>query len=124
MIVVTILLGLVGLGLMVFLHELGHFVAAKLFGVEVEVFSLGWGTKMVGFTRGGTSYQISWFPIGGYCKMKGEEGLRKAMADNREEIPRESGSLFAAPGWKRILIYAAGPLFNVISALVIFTLIW
>ncbi len=70
--ILTILIGIVGLGLMVFIHELGHFIAAKINGVEVEVFSLGWGTKLVGFTRGGTTYQISWFPIGGYCKMKGE----------------------------------------------------
>ena len=68
----TWILGIIGLGIMVFIHELGHFVAAKLNGVEVEVFSLGWGPRLVGFTSKGTTYQISWFPIGGYCKMKGE----------------------------------------------------
>ena len=62
------LLGLIGLGIMVFIHELGHFVAAKINGVAVEVFSLGWGPRMVGFTRGGTTYQISWFPIGGTAR--------------------------------------------------------
>src|SRR5512137_2302704 len=104
MIVLTILLGLVGLGLMVFLHEFGHFVAAKLCGVEVEVFSLGWGSKMVGFTRGGTSYQISWFPIGGYCKMKGEEGLRLAQESDLADVPKEKGSFPSAAPWRRIVI--------------------
>ena len=68
----AILIGLAGLGLMVFVHELGHFVAAKLNGVDVEVFSLGWGPRLAGFRYRGTMYQVSWFPIGGYCKMKGE----------------------------------------------------
>ena len=68
-----ILLGLIGIGIMVFVHELGHFVAARLAGVEVEVLSLGWGPRLVGFKRGNTWYQISWLLlIGGYCKMKGE----------------------------------------------------
>ena len=69
---IVVLLGLIGLGIMVFVHELGHFVAAKANGVVVEVFSLGWGPRLFGFKRGGTVYQVSWFPIGGYCKMRGE----------------------------------------------------
>jgi regulator of sigma E protease len=120
----TILIGIFGLGLMIFIHELGHFIAAKANGVEVEVFSLGWGSKLVGFTRGGTRYQISWLPIGGYCKMKGDDLLRRAQLENLSEIPKEEGSFFAAPPWRRIVIAAAGPLFNVASALLIFTLIW
>ena len=72
MTIISILLGLIGLGIMVFVHELGHFVAAKANGVVVETFSLGWGPRLVGFKRGETVYQVSWFPIGGYCKMRGE----------------------------------------------------
>src|SRR5208337_3553574 len=96
----TIIIGLVGLGLMVFIHELGHFVAAKLNGVEVEVFSLGWGPRLAGFRYRGTSYQISWFPIGGFCKMKGEmvPGIAGGGA-GATPVP-EKGSFLAAARWR------------------------
>jgi regulator of sigma E protease len=132
-VILTIFLGVVGLGLMVFIHELGHFVAAKLAGVRVEVFSLGWGPKLVGFTRGGTSYQISWFPIGGYCKMKGEiapglaggEGAVGAEgAAGAGALPAEKGSFLSASPWRRIAIAMFGPLFNLLFAVLVFTAIW
>jgi regulator of sigma E protease len=132
-VILTIFLGVVGLGLMVFIHELGHFVAAKLAGVRVEVFSLGWGPKLVGFTRGGTSYQISWFPIGGYCKMKGEiapglaggEGAVGAEgAAGAGALPSEKGSFLSASPWRRIAIAMFGPLFNLLFAVLVFTAIW
>jgi regulator of sigma E protease len=126
----TWIIGIIGLGIMVFIHELGHFVAAKLNGVGVETFSLGWGPKLVGFTRGGTSYRISWFPIGGYCKMKGElvPGLAGGGADAVKEAeaePRpEKGTYLAAAPWRRIMIAAFGPLFNLVFAALIFMMIW
>jgi regulator of sigma E protease len=127
--------GLVGLGIMVFVHELGHFVAAKLNGVAVEVFSLGWGPRLVGFTYRGTSYQISWFPIGGYCKMKGElapgiaggrgNAIAEAVAGTTEVSPvLEKGSFLAAAPWRRIIIAAFGPLFNLVFALLVFAMLW
>jgi regulator of sigma E protease len=132
--IVKALFGLVGLGIMVFVHELGHFVAAKLNGVAVEIFSLGWGPRLVGFTRGGTSYQISWFPIGGYCKMKGElvpriAGGREDANPSGEGVPATEpelakGSFLAAAPWRRIVIAAFGPLFNLVFALLIFTTLW
>jgi regulator of sigma E protease len=144
------ILGLVGLGLMVFIHELGHFVAARLCGVEVEVFSLGWGPRLVGFTHKGTLYQISWLPIGGYCKMRGElvpgiagggpqaagegpqaagEGPQAADGAAAGEVaagpaPAAPGSFLAAPAWRRIIIAALGPVFNLAFAFIVFTLIW
>lgn len=130
------LYGLIGLGIMVFIHELGHFVAAKINGVAVEVFSLGWGPKMAGFTRGGTTYQISWFPVGGYCKMRGElvPGIAGGAAAGSDvagveapPVPREAmekGSFLAAAPWQRIIIAAFGPLFNLLFALAVFTIIW
>jgi regulator of sigma E protease len=136
--ILTIFLGIVGLGLMVFIHELGHFVAAKINGVGVEVFSLGWGPRLAGFTHGGTSYQISWFPVGGYCKMKGE--LVPGIAGGRGEAasadtaagdtapavePEPSkGSFLAAAPWRRIVIAAFGPLFNLVFAFLIFATLW
>jgi regulator of sigma E protease len=142
---VTILLGLIGLGLMIFIHELGHFVAAKMTGVAVEVFSLGWGPRLVGFRRGGTMYQISWIPIGGYCKMKGElvpgiagGGASATMEADALPTPRgpsapgapaeggrpRDGSFLSASAWRRIVIAAFGPLFNVVFAFAVFAIIW
>jgi regulator of sigma E protease len=122
----AILIGLAGLGLMVFVHELGHFVAAKMNGVEVEVFSLGWGPRLAGFRRRGTSYQISWFPIGGYCKMKGEmvPGLAGGNAGSAAPPAPEKGSFLAAAAWQRVIIYVFGPLFNLLFAVIVFGLIW
>ncbi len=143
--VLTILVGIIGLGLMVFIHELGHFVAAKLNGVTVETLSLGWGPRLVGFTRGGTTYQVSWFPVGGYCKMKGElvpglaGGGAGAVAQADETRPagepaavpavvlepsHPKGSFLAATALQRIMIAAFGPIFNLVFALLVFSLIW
>lgn len=129
-----LVLGFIGLGIMVFVHELGHFVAAKANGVVVETFSLGWGPRLIGFKRGGTVYQISWFPIGGFCKMKGEitpgvaggDGTRAGTtpAGTTAAAEASKGSFNAAPPWRRIIISAAGPVFNLIFAGVILTLIW
>ena len=125
----TWILGIIGLGIMVFIHELGHFVAAKLNGVEVEVFSLGWGPRLVGFKSKGTSYQISWFPIGGYCKMKGElvpsvAGGAGAKGEAAGAGQQERGSFLAAGPWRRIVIAAFGPVFNLVFALLVFAVIW
>jgi regulator of sigma E protease len=116
--VLTIFFGVLGFGIMVFVHELGHFLAAKLSGIHVEVFSLGWGKKMVGFTRRGTSYQISWFPIGGYCKMRGDDLLKE------KDRPPEKGSFFAAAPLQRILVAASGPVANLLFAILVLTVIW
>lgn len=119
MILVTILLGLLGFGVVVFPHELGHFLMAKLVGIEVEEFSLGWGPKLVSTKRGGTVYKISAFPIGGYCKMKGEESYRKALEQGLDDFPAEEGAYFTASPWKRVLVSLGGPLFNVAFAVVV-----
>jgi regulator of sigma E protease len=121
---VWFLLAVPALGIMVFLHELGHFLAAKAAGVAVEVFSLGWGPKLVGFSRGGTEYRLAWLPIGGYCRFKGDEGLRRALEQNLSEMPHEEGSFYSVPAWRRIFVVAAGPMASLFSAFLIFTLIW
>jgi len=81
-VVSTLFFGILGLGIIVLVHELGHFVAAKASGIDVEVLSLGWGKRLAGFRSGKTLYQVAWFPIGGYCKMKGEM-LRGDMSEER-----------------------------------------
>lgn len=121
---INVVLGLLGIGLVVFFHELGHLVAAKAVGVTVEAFSVGWGRKIFSFERGGTEYRVSWLPIGGYCKMKGEKALLKAWQDKSARvIDVEPGDFFYARPWQRIIVLAAGPLVNVIFAALVFAVI-
>ena len=124
MIILNIVIGLLGLGIMVFVHELGHLVAAKLVGIDVEAFSLGWGRKLVGFEHNGTDYRISVFPIGGYCKMKGEEVLRAAWEEGRSTIPKEPGAFYTAPPLQRIFVAIAGPTVNFLFAVLLLSFVW
>ncbi len=124
MIIVNILLGLLGLGIVVVVHELGHFVAAKLSGITVETFSVGWGKKIASVKRGDTEYRISAFPVGGYCKMKGEEILRSAVEEDADRMEDEPGSLFSVSPLKRIFTYLAGPLANILFAIIVLTIVW
>lgn len=102
------------LGVLVFFHELGHFLVARWCGVGVEVFSLGFGPRIVGKKVGRTDYRISAIPLGGFVKMVGEEPDAEI---DPEDLPV---SFTHKPVLKRILIVAAGPFFNVLLALLIF----
>lgn len=115
----NVLIGLLGLGLVIFLHEMGHLIAAKANGVTVEAFSVGWGHKIWSFSRGGTEYRISWLPIGGYCKMKGEHALLRAWQNRSATIDVEEGDFYAAQPWRRIIILLAGPVVNFLFAIVV-----
>jgi regulator of sigma E protease len=99
---------LIVLGIMVLVHEFGHFIVAKWCGVRVEVFSIGLPPRLFGFRRGDTDYRISLLPIGGYVKFAGGE-----PGDTRTGDPRE---LPSRPRWQRILISLAGPAANFILA--------
>jgi regulator of sigma E protease len=102
------------LGVLIFFHELGHFLVARLFGVGVEKFSLGFGPRLVGRTVGRTDYRISAIPLGGFVKMVGEE-------PNAELPPEDLPYSFTHKHvFKRICIVAAGPTFNLLLALLIF----
>src|SRR5437868_13232610 len=107
---------LIVLGPLVFIHELGHHIAAKLFGVRVEVFSLGFGKRLFGFKRGGTDYRVSALPFGGYVKMAGENPM--------EERTGASDEFMSHPRWQRILIAFAGPIMNVLLAIVLLTAVF
>jgi regulator of sigma E protease len=120
----TILAGLIGLGIVMFIHETGHFLAAKASGIEVEAFSLGWGRPLLRYTRGGTEYRLSALPLGGYCKLKGEQQLQQAVEGGQDRVADEKGSLFSVSPWKRILTYAAGPFANLLFSILIMTFIW
>ncbi|HTD97241.1 MAG TPA: RIP metalloprotease RseP [Edaphobacter sp.] len=97
------------LGIMVLVHEFGHFAVAKLCGIRVEVFSIGFGKRLFGFRRGDTDYRLSVLPLGGYVKMAG---------DNPGEAPTgDPGEFNAHPRWQRILVALAGPFANFILAI-------
>jgi regulator of sigma E protease len=104
------------LGLLIFFHEMGHFLAAKFFGVKVERFSFGLGPRLVGLKVGETDYRISAFPLGGYVKMVGE-GLDDEVLEEEKER-----SFSYKVVWKRMLIVVCGPLFNFFFALGVFSL--
>ena len=75
----TFVLGILGLGILVFFHELGHFIAARISGVKVEAFSVGMGPVILHHSCKGTDYRLSLIPLGGYCAMKGESDFKKAL---------------------------------------------
>jgi regulator of sigma E protease len=117
----TIFAGILMLGVLVFVHELGHFAVAKFTGVKVLRFSLGFGPRLVGRTWGETEYQISLIPLGGYVQMLGEGG--GAEGEEREFTPEERARSFAhKPVGQRMAIVAAGPLMNLLLPL--FLLPW
>ncbi len=116
---INVLIGLLGLGLVVFLHELGHLLAAKSVGITVEAFSVGWGRKIWSTTRKGTEYRISWLPIGGYCKMQGEHALLRAWQTRSSRIDVEPGDFYAATPLQRIFVLIAGPAVNFLFAVVV-----
>ena len=101
------------LGIMILVHEFGHYAAAKWFGVRVDVFSIGFGKRLTGFRRGGTDYRISALPLGGYVKMAGENPL-----ESRSGAPDE---FMSHPRWQRFVIAVAGPAMNIILAVVLLT---
>ncbi len=118
MIGISIISVIILLGILIFAHEFGHFLVAKYSGVGVLKFSLGFGPKLVGKKIGETEYRISWVPLGGYVKLLGET--------ENEELAEEdkNRSFFKQPVWKRASIVAAGPIFNFLLAIVIFTIVY
>lgn len=114
----SMLFAIIALGALIFIHELGHFLVAKACGVGVEKFSLGFGPKVIGKRFGDTEYLLSLFPLGGYVKMvgEGEDG------EVREEDLHLSFAL--KPPLQRIGIVAAGPVFNLLFAYIIFIILF
>lgn len=100
------------LGVIIFIHELGHLLAARAFNVRVEAFSLGFGKRIWGFHRGETDYRLSLIPLGGYVKLGGE------FHDEASEDPRD---FVNKPRWQRIIVYLAGPAMNFVLAWVVIT---
>lgn len=105
---VTIILAVLLFGLVIFLHELGHFLTAKMFHIKVNEFALGMGPKLFSFTKGETAYSLRLLPIGGFCAMEGEDGESEdARAFSKQKV------------WKRIIVVCAGALMNLILGFVL-----
>ena len=102
------------LGVIIFVHEAGHLLMAKAFGMRVLAFSLGFGKRIWGFERGGTQYQVSLIPLGGYVRLGGEDP---------GEVSDDPHDFMNTPRWQRILVYLAGPAMNILLAIVLIALV-
>jgi regulator of sigma E protease len=98
---------LVLIGVMIIIHELGHYWAARLFDIRVDTFSIGFGPRLFGFRRGETDFRVAWIPLGGYVRMAGEQ-------PTDEPDPR---GFLSKPRWQRLIVVFAGPAMNVVLAI-------
>src|SRR5579864_3794626 len=111
--ITDILAVIVVLGIMILIHELGHFLAAKYFGIGVQTFSFGFGPRLFGFHSGGTDYRVSALPLGGYEKMSGE---------NPGEPLSGAGDEFQSkPRWQRFIVGVMGPVMNILLSIFLLT---
>lgn len=113
--IIKYILPIIALGIVIAIHELGHLIFAKFFGVKVEVFSIGIGKKFLTKTVGDTEYALSLIPIGGYCKLKGGD-IQNPLKDD--------DSIDSAHPIKRVLIYFAGPFFNLLLSVVLLSIVF
>lgn len=114
-----ILLALLGLGVLIFVHELGHYIAARRVGMRVESFGIGFGSPIYSFERKGVRWNICWLPFGGYVKIAGME--KDISGKEPSEIP---DGFFGKTPWQRMLVSVAGPAANLLFAFVVFFGIW
>ncbi len=112
----SILQTILGIGFLIFIHELGHYICARLAGIRVEVFSLGFGTRLFGFRRGDTEYRLSLVPLGGYVRVAGE--------DPANEGPRTDDSLQSKSVIARLCFFSGGVVMNLLFAFVAFPLVF
>ncbi|MBI1749974.1 MAG: RIP metalloprotease RseP [Acidobacteria bacterium] len=99
------------LGIMILVHEWGHFVAARMFGVRVDIFSIGFGPRIWGRKRGDTDYRLSALPLGGYVKMAGDNPSEERAGDPAEFLSK--------PRWQRAIIALAGPTMNILMSIIL-----
>jgi regulator of sigma E protease len=107
------------LGVLILVHEWGHFIVARLFGVRVNVFSIGFGPRLFGWKRGATDYRVSAIPLGGYVRMAGQD---PSEIDSSDQAPKPTGApdeLMSKKRWQRALISLAGPVVNLIMPIVL-----
>jgi regulator of sigma E protease len=108
------------IGVLITIHEFGHFIFARMFGVKVEVFSIGFGPPIFRWKGKETVYQIAAIPLGGYVKMYGEDSMTEPIqGESEKESYQDPRSFAAKPRWQKMLIAFAGPLFNIILAVIL-----
>jgi len=120
---VYFILAALALGILVFIHELGHYFVAKKMGMIIEVFSIGFGRPILKWRWNNVDWQLGWLPLGGYVKIVGMEFSKKDKNTYNEPCDIPNG-FFAKPPWRRILVVAAGPCANFILAFLLFVAIW
>ena len=112
------------LGVLIFVHEMGHFLAAKAVGIQVLRFSLGFGRPVVSWRRGETEYWISWLPLGGYVKMAGleDEGIAGSLEGGKADVAVDPARAFdRQPVWRRTIVILAGVTMNLVFAFLVYT---
>ncbi len=122
-IVFTVIAFLLVIGPLVFIHEMGHYLAARACGVRTEIFSIGFGREIFGWTdRRSTRWKVGWLPLGGYVKFAGDMNAASQPDPAMLALPEEEreGLFQFQPVWKRFIIVAAGPLINFALAIIIF----
>ncbi len=113
---------LVALTVIIFIHELGHFLVARWCGVTVEAFSIGFGKEIIGWVdRKGTRWKVCWVPLGGYVRFAGDANAASMPSADNAGAPREPGNFHGKPVWQRAAVVVAGPVANFILAIAIFT---
>jgi regulator of sigma E protease len=110
----TIIIFILILGVLVFVHELGHFVSAVKLGIDVEEFAIGFPPKIVAWTKKGIRYSLNWIPMGGFVKIKGEQG--EGLDDPRSFVNQ--------PAWKKLIVISAGVLMNFLLAFVLLSAVF
>ncbi|WP_028950109.1 RIP metalloprotease RseP [Sulfurihydrogenibium subterraneum] len=121
----TLLAFLIMLGVLITIHELGHFLFARMFGVKVESFSIGFGPPIFKWRGKETEYQVALIPLGGYVKMYGEDSMTEPIQGNVDKSAfSDPRSFHSKPNWQKMLIAFAGPLFNIILAIILFIAVY
>lgn len=124
MLLLKYLIGYIGIGVVVIVHELGHFFVARLCGISVEVFSFGFGPKLWGRQSGHTEFRLSLIPFGGYCRMKGSDDLQRALETKSKTFAQNRGRFpFSVSPFRRLLTYGAGPLANFLLASLVYAVL-
>lgn len=121
----SIIAFLIMIGVLITIHEFGHFLFARLFGVKVEVFSIGFGPPILKWKGKETEYQIAAIPLGGYVKMYGEDSMTEPVQGEVDQKAFEDPRSFhAKPRWQKMMIAFAGPLFNIVLAIILFAFVY
>lgn len=122
----TILYFMIALGILVLVHEWGHYIVAKISGVWVEKFSIGFGPKILGFKKNGTDYRVAPIPLGGYVKLYGQDPWEEAEGDEKkaEEIAKDPRAFHSKPMSRKLATVLAGPVMNLLLCFILMPLVF